>query len=191
MGRPKRKLKRGSLPPHLIENAPNTWAAQHGEFGAVVTAQQSAARHGLAVAYRRVPPIETLAKTNDGTGKPKLSPRQYAALAHYRDRYIACERSPIKDSCDQDIRGGGGDGFPFHRTAASIDLQYLEAKLGQCHPRLVEIARYVAGQDYSLTQWAVARHGPRDGTINEAKTSAMKYALLDIRRAGDCLADEA
>ncbi len=161
------------------EHAPNPFAMQHGEY------------HRPTLAYRRTPAIDSLRDAKDGSGKPKLSARQYAALAHYRDRYIACERSPIKDSCDQDMRGGNGDGFPFHRTAASIDLQFLEERLGRCHPRLIAIARYVAGQDHSLTQWAVHRHGPREGTINEAKTVALKYALIDIRMAGDCLAEGA
>jgi hypothetical protein len=170
MPRKKRQTKRATLP----DTAPTVFAMQHGDF----------TRPTLA--YRRTPAIETLHHSLDGNGKPKLSERQYRALAHYRDRAIQAERSPIRDSCDMTPRGNGGDGPGAAVLRARSDVIWLERELGMLAP----IARAVAVDDVSLTEWAIAKAGgvERPGRAPAAKPRALSNALMDIRMAGERLA---
>lgn len=131
------------------------------------------------MAYRKIPPIDIMAA--DG----KLTERQHKALGRYRDLFIACERSEIRDSCDMTPRGGG-DGPGASLLRARSDLAYLDRELGQLAP----IARWVAGQDNSLSQWAIHHYGakPREGRAPDATERGMKLALVDLRMAGEWLA---
>lgn len=141
--------------------------------------QARAAFVRAGMAYRRIPPIDIMAA--DG----KLSERQHKALARYRDLFIACERSEIRDSCDMTPRGGGdGPGAAYLR--ARSDLRWLESELGG----LRDIAQFVAGQDNSLSQWAMHHYGVkvREGRAPDATERGLKLSLLDLRMAGERLA---
>ena len=140
-------------------------------------ARASYIRAGMA--YRRIPPIDIMASEG------RLSERQHKALARYRDLFIACERSEIRDSCDMTPRGGGdGPGAAYLR--ARSDLHWLERELGQ----LRGIAQFVAGQDNSLSQWAIHHYGgkAREGRAPDATERGLKLSLLELRMAGERLA---
>jgi hypothetical protein len=135
------------------------------------------------MAYRAIPPIDVMASGP----KPTLSQRQHKALSHYRELVIACERSPIKDSCDMTPRAGGGDGPSNSLLRSQSQLRWLEQELGQLQP----IALFVAGQDNSLAQWAIITHGARavpDGRSPEPTRTGALLSLADIRMAGERLA---
>lgn len=131
----------------------------------------------LTMAYRRVPVIDTLAETG------KLTPRQFNGLARYRDVAIAEERSPMRDSLDRALQGrfgGNTDGSGYIRTA--YELQRLESALGSLYP----IARAVAVEDMTISQWAAHKGGTTaDGAPRRVW---LETSMMDIRMAGDWLA---
>ena len=128
----------------------------------------------LTIAYRRIPVIDTMAQTG------KLSRRQFDGLARYRDVAIAEERSPIRDSLDKALHGrGGSDGAGHIRTA--YELVRLEDALGS----LYSVARAIAVDDTTVSQWAARRGANSDGT---AKRCELDAAMLEIKMAGERLA---
>lgn len=165
MAKPKLKRKKRIDPMEAILPTPEQLAA--GEFRRV------------GMAYRRIPVIDTMYETG------KLSSRQFNGLARYRDVAIAEERSLVEDSVGKMMRGaqGGGDAGLCHaaiRTA--IELGRLERELGS----LRDIARAVAVDDTTVSQWAAIRGGTTiDG---RAKRSWMDTGMMDIKMAGERLA---
>lgn len=144
-------------------------------------------RAGLA--YRRVPVIDTLSQTG------KLTARQHQGLARYRDIAIADERSPIRDSLDKAMQGrGGGDGMPPAQLRNAIELGRLERELGS----LYDIARAVAVDDVTPSQWAMRQSGSvarmREGPLRkvvtwfEPRRKALEIAMMEIQMAGERLA---
>ena len=142
--------------------------------------QAQGAFHRVGMAYRRIPVIDTMAQCK------KLTPRQFNGLARYRDVAIAEERSLIEDSVGKMMRGalGGGDVGLSHgmiRTAA--EMQRLEAALGN----LRDIARAVAVDDVSVTQWAATKGGTTvDG---KPKRKWLETGMMEIQDAGNRLAE--
>ena len=130
--------KRKSKPDVRI--MPTAEAMQHGEFNSV------------GMAYRRVPMIEVLYRDD------KLSEREYRALAHYRDQATLAARSPLK-SCLDDTQGGGGD-IPMSAaiTSAMLATSWIERNMGALAP----IARAIAVEDKSLSQWCIDQFGGRE-----------------------------
>lgn len=183
MPKPKRKPARfdGAAPPLEQSHAfAETWQISDGK---------------RARAYRRIPVIDTL------IAQGKLSARQHAALARYRDIAQAEDRSYRRDSLDAAMHGGGGGnpGLPPGMASLKLwqtwgsELAWLERELGA----MLAIARAVAVDDMTLAQWAMrqsgaierSRQGPR-GTVTwfEPRRIAAKHALADIRMAGERLA---
>ena len=141
------------------------------------------------LAYKRVVAIQKLrlAKT--------LTQRQYDGLARYRDVAIAEERSFTRDSLDKALHGGfGGSGMGCGAIRTAIELGRLEQALGSLRP----IARAIAVDDLTLSQWAMQQGGsimrdkPGIGraiiTWFEPRRKAKDAATLEIRMAGDRLA---
>lgn len=147
-----------------------------------------------ARAYRRIAVID------DMHAKGKISLRQFAALARYRDLATAVDASPRRDSLDAALHGGGGGSLGLPPGMAMMrlggdwesELHWLERELGQ----LLHIARAIAVDDMTVAQWAMRsgtierRRATAKGTVTwiEPRRQAMKIALADIRMAGERLA---
>jgi hypothetical protein len=128
------------------------------------------------MAYKRVPVIQTMWTAG------KLSQRQFDGLNRYRDVAIAEERSPMRDSLDRALHGRGGnvDGTGYLRIAH--ELSRLEQALGS----LYDIARAVAVDDLTVSQWASHKGGTTaDGA---PKRIWLDTSMMDIRMAGERLA---
>jgi hypothetical protein len=142
------------------------------------------------LAYKRVVVIDRLCA--DG----KLSPRQHAGLARYRDVAIAEDRSPIRDSLDKALHGRSeGVGLPPALLRTAIELGRLERALG-C---LRTIARAIAVDDMTLSLWAIHQSGSVMRTRSqglkvvtwfEPRRKAAQIARLELRMAGERLAAE-
>lgn len=169
----KAKGKRKTPDPIQIETATPEQQAK-GEF------------RRIGMHYRRVPVIETL------YAECKLTSRQFNGLARYRDVAVAEDKSLIEDSVGKLLRGcvgGGGDGDFALRIA--IELGRLERALGS----LADIARAIAVEDATLSDWAMKRHGAHEriragGVKFEPSKAALNEAWMDIRMAGERLAAE-
>lgn len=173
----------------LAEPTPEQFAA--GKFkqgGHWATAQNE--RAGLA--HRRVPVIDTLWDAG------KLTEAEYSALAYYRDQASraeddVCQSGPLDP---EKIMGGGSGsnqagGFlpaTLAWSPAIVETGRLERDLGS----LLDIARAIAVDDVSLSQWCIAKHGGReryDGKgrfvaivpINEKRH--MEIARMELRMA--------
>lgn len=102
------------------------------------------------MARKLVPVIDTL--HNGGF----LSEKEWEALNYYRDQASLAEKSPVRSCCDNSPRGGHGPGVAI--ISALIETGRLERDMGQ----LMDIARAVAVDDMSLTQWCINKHGGRE-----------------------------
>lgn len=143
------------------------------------------------LAYKRVCIIDKLKEQG------VLSERQHKGLARYRDVAIAEDRSPMRDSLDKAAEGfmggGGGLGLPPSLLRLAIELGRLERDLGP----LLHIARAIAVDDMSLSQWAMHQSGSvmrqremrsKLVTVFEPTRKAKEIATLEIRMAGEWLA---
>lgn len=141
----------------------------------------------IGMHYRRVPVIETL------YAEHKLTSRQFNGLARYRDVAVAEGISPIEDSVGKLLRNcvGGGEGGGDFALRITIELGRLEQALGS----LADIARAIAVDDMTLSDWAMEQYGSkevRDGTVVRFKPAPDHFniAWMDIRMAGERLAAE-
>ena len=139
------------------------------------------------IAYRRVPVIEVLYTDS------QITTRQFSGLARYRDVAVAADRSEIEDSVGKLLRNcvGGGEGGGDFALRTAIELGRLERALGS----LRDVARAIAVDDMTISQWAMQQHGSlekdRKGVISfEPTKKAFKIAWMDIRMAGERLAAE-
>lgn len=131
----------------------------------------------LTIAYRRIPVIDTMMQSG------KLSPRQFSGLARYRDVAIAEERSPMRDSLDKALHGrSSGTGIPLSAMRTQIELGRLENALGS----LYAIARAIAVDDMTASQWAASKGGSNDD--GSPRRSALNTAMIEIKMAGERLA---
>jgi hypothetical protein len=140
-------------------------------------AQGAFARAGMA--YRRVPPIVTLASTG------ALSQRQFHGLSRYRDVAVAADKSPLRSGLDFSPAGSGEGKAPFG-IRINRELDWLEGELGQ----LADIARAVAVDDMTLEQWVSSRLGTIGLTQLEERNvrrAALQIAKLEISMAGERL----
>ena len=146
--------------------------------------------HRELMAYRRTATIDTLLKAS------KIKPGEYEALRYYRDQALAAEDDG-KDAgpLAPENALGGATGLSqrdlpvrWRWTPAIAETARIERDLGI----LRDIARAVAVDDLSLSQWCIGRHGGReryDGKgrfvamvpIGERRVMAM--ALMELRMA--------
>lgn len=142
----------------------------------------------IGMHYRRVPVIETLFKAG------KLSYNQLAALSYYREQAHQAEDDYKRSStlAADRVNGGGGQsngsGLPLVFTAAIAETGRIERDLGS----LLDIARAVAVDDISLSQWCVQKYGGREKFGNDGKVIAIvpagdkrnvEFALLFLQFA--------
>lgn len=133
--------------------------------------------------YRRIPIIDQMLDRGD------LLDREHRALSFYREQAQLAERSPVK-SCLDDSKGGGTGGLTLSAaiTSAIITTARIERDLGS----LLDIARAVAVDDKSLSQWCVAKHGGREryndkgvfiAMVPVSEKINMHAAKLELRHA--------
>lgn len=142
------------------------------------------------IAYRRVPMIDTLKDAG------KLTDAEYSALAYYRDQAIQAEDDAARSSplAAERIMGGGGRSggsttpVTLLSTPALLETARIERDLGS----LLDIARAVAVDDMSLTQWCIAKHGGRErydgkgkfiAMVPRCERNAMGIAHLELKHA--------
>lgn len=142
------------------------------------------------MAYRRVPVIDSMKEAG------KLTIRQHYGLARYRDIATADERSPMRDSLDKALHGRSGEqGLPPGALRTAIELGRLEGALGS----LCDIARAIAVEDVTVTQWAMRMAGARERTETVKGGATVTYmaprcpesakiAMVEIQMAGEWLA---
>lgn len=145
-----------------VEYGPTTEAMQHGDF------------ERAGIAFRRIPAIDTL------KNREVITIREHVALAHYRDAFIACERSLTRSCLDNSPKGNGGGPAPS-AVRAALKLSRLEEALGS----LVPITRFVAGEDNSLSQWAIKQGGCKGmgNPVCLPKSRELDYARQDLKFA--------
>lgn len=174
MGRAKKRKKTSDVVAQYVRPTPAREA--HNDF-------QSA-----GPAYRVVPVIDTLLRAG------RLSQAEYDALNHYRQQAHKAE-----DDCAQTgtiaperMMGGGGSSgagkIPVGvllATPAIIECARLERELGS----LLDIARAVAVDDWTLTRWAIEKSGGREQArgdrveIVPRDPKAVGIAALELRFA--------
>lgn len=129
------------------------------------------------MARKLIPVIDTL------HNKGVLTEAEWRALNHYRDQASLADKSPMRSCCDNSPRGGNGPGVAI--VSALIETGRIERDLGQ----LMDIARAVAVDDISLTEWCIAKHGGRekDGAIvprgKNNGSHAIEMARMELRMA--------
>lgn len=161
------KRKQAKRPAPISDTAPTPEQMNAGEFrqgGNMATSLTE--RAGLA--YRRIPVIDTL--WNSG----QLTEGEYAALAHYRNQASQAEDDVASQStlsADKIMGGSHGGYIPamLIATPAIIETGRIEADLGS----LRDIARAIAVDDYSLSQWCIGKHGGREKYDSSGKIVAI------------------
>jgi len=136
-------------------------------------------REGMAT--RLVPVIDTMLK------RDQITPQEHLLLSYYRSQALLADRSEVKSCLDFSVKGGDM-GPPAAITSAILETARIERDLGS----LRQIARAVAVEDKTLTQWCIDQYGCReryDGNgkfvalvpVNEVK--AMQMAKMELRTA--------
>jgi hypothetical protein len=134
------------------------------------------------MAHRRVPMIDQMLK------RDQITHKEHAALAHYRDQASLAESSPVKSCLDRSIRAGNGNGPSAAVISAMLETARIERALGS----LLDIARAVAVEDKSLSQWLIDKHGGRERYDGQGRFIAlvpvgerkrMEIARLELRMA--------
>ena len=136
--------------------------------------------HSVGMAYKRVPVIDTMLT------RGQITDKQYIALAYYRDQASLADRSPLKSCIDFSVTGG--DSHPSAALAsAMLETSRIERDMGS----VWQIARAVAVDDVSLTEWCCAHHGSRERYGIEGNVIAIvprghkvvEFALVELKMA--------
>jgi hypothetical protein len=134
------------------------------------------------LAAKRIPPLETMWRAG------KLSDAHYLALDFYRTQALTAEHSSTRDSLNFEVRVQTFGHIPAVVLSARIETGRMEKDLGS----LRDIARAVARDDKSLSQWCIDQHGGRekyDGTgkflaiVPCREKEVMEGAWIDLRFA--------
>ena len=148
----KGSTKRKKKPAIDARIAPTIEAQRHGDY---VSA---------GMAFKRVPVIDTM------RARKQLDEREYQALAFYRDQAALAERSPVKSCLDQRVSGAANDiSLSGAIVSAILTTARIERELGS----LASLARAVAVDDKSLSQWCVDRFGGRERYDGKGKLVAI------------------
>lgn len=135
-----------------------------------------------AEARRRVPVIETMYK------RGQINEEEYRALGYYRDQASIADSSPCRSCLDRDMHSGSGNGPGAAVVSAMIETGRIERDLGS----LWLIARAVAVDDKSLSQWCIEQHGGRErydgkgqfiAMVPISELKVMRIALQDLKMA--------
>lgn len=113
--------------------------------------QKRADFHSAGMAYKRIPVIDTMLT------RGQLSDKEHLALSYYRDQASLADRSPLKSCIDFTVTGGSGHPSAA-LTSAILETARLERDMLSCW----RIARAVAVDDISLTEWCIRQYGGRE-----------------------------
>uniref|UniRef100_UPI0035CC1ADB hypothetical protein n=1 Tax=uncultured Sphingomonas sp. TaxID=158754 RepID=UPI0035CC1ADB len=136
----------------------------------------------MAKVRRLVPPIDTLLAAG------KLTEDEHRALTYYRDQADTANKSPIRDSLNKTVSGGGEQGLSAAVVSAVLATSRIERDMGQ----LSDIARAVAVEDVTIAQWCIRKHGGReryDGkgrfvcVVPLREVEVTKIAVMELRMA--------
>lgn len=137
--------------------------------------------HSQGMAYKRIAVIDTM------LSRGQLTDREHVALAYYRDQASLADRSPLKSCIDFSVKGG--DSHPSAAlTSAMLETGRIERDMGSVWP----IARAVAVDDISLTEWCIKEHGGRErynaegqciAIVPVREKSVIGIALLELKMA--------
>lgn len=107
-------------------------------------------------------------------------------LARYRDMAGLIDRSPTRSCLVVSVRGVAVD---LPRSAAQVSAELDVARMERDMGSVADIARAVAVDDMTLTQWCIAKHGGRERveggkvrSINPPK-GTVEIALMELRTA--------
>lgn len=144
------------------------------------------------MAYSRTPVIDSMLK------RGMLSEREHIALGYYRDQASQAEDDAKRMSvmAPEKAMGGGGGGYPvggyipadYCDSPSTLETARIERDLGILQP----IARAIAVDDMSLSQWCIRQHGGREryngkgqfvAIVPNMERAAMKMALQDLKMA--------
>ena len=139
----------------IIGPTPEQMKRANYDIGDIVDVEPGKTAVTIGKAYRREPYFEELAR-RDGTG---ISGDDLRCLRFYRNRYEACQRSPVKSVLNRDHGSGTGDGPMLAALISSDDFKYLEFAV---RGATVHTLRAVALEDKSYAQVAMERWGSRE-----------------------------
>lgn len=148
---------------------PTAEAMAHGDF------------ISAGMAYKRIPVIETMHK------RKQITEAEFAALGYYRDQAGLSEKSPVRSCLNREASGGSGR-VSVAVKSAILETARIERELGS----LRAIARAVAVDDTSLSDWCISQNGGREryngngdfiAVVPIAESRVMKTALLDLKMA--------
>lgn len=140
---------------------------------------QETRREGMAT--RLVPVIDTMLK------RDQITPQEHLLLSYYRSQALLADRSEVKSCLDFSVKGGD-IGPPAAITSAILETARIERDLGS----LRELARAVAVEDKSITQWCIEQFGGReryDGNgkfiaiVPVGETKRVQMATMELRMA--------
>lgn len=130
--------------------------------------------------WRRVPVIDTM------RDRKQLTRDEHRALARYRDMAALAVRSPTRSCLDVAVRGAASD---LPRSAATVSAELDVARMERDMGSVADIARAVAVDDMTLSQWCIAKHGGRERLEGDKVRAivppdgSVKIALMELRTA--------
>lgn len=137
--------------------------------------------HSAGMAYKRVPVIDTM------LARDQITPQEYLLLSYYRDQASLADRSPLKSCIDFSVTGG--DTAPSAAlTSALLETARIERDMQSLWP----LARAVAVDDVSLTEWCIRQHGGRErydgkgkfiAVVPVGEKNVVGMALMELRMA--------
>lgn len=139
-------------------------------------------REAMAKVRCIVPPIDRLLSIG------KLTEDEHRALTYYRDQADTANKSPIKDSLNKTVSGGGEHGLSAAVVSAMLATARMERDMGQ----LSDIARAVAVDDMTISQWCIRKHGSRERYDGKGRfvcyvplreVEVTKIAVMELRMA--------
>lgn len=148
--------------------------------------------HSAGMAYKRVPVIDTM------LARDQITPQEYLLLSYYRDCAHAAQDSEANESslAPRKIMGGGSGGHPSGGYLPKTDMgtwdHYETARIERDMQSLWPLARAVAVDDVSLTEWCIRQHGGRErydgkgkfiAVVPVGEKNVVGMALMELRMA--------
>lgn len=155
-----RKRKRPKTQEDVLGPTPEQAARSCFVIGDVLDRDGAGARR-IGKAYRRVRMVEMLHK------RGSITDEQARALLHYRHHADMIDRSPVRDSLNQQ-RGGSGVG----PTVAMLNAARIVGDCERAAGTLRHMLRAVIVDDVTLSEWAMSRGGGRDMATLEMRMLA-------------------
>lgn len=149
----------------------------------LISASGDSYRERNAKVRRLRPPIDVMLDAG------QLDMDRHDMLAWYAEQVAIGERSPVRDSLNQERYGG--DAEPSAAiVSAMLNVARIERDLGS----LLDIARAIAVDEMTIGQWCIKKHGSRERLDSDgrfvclvpvAEKRVTQIALLELRMAAD------